>query len=135
VAEQAALRAETIAAFHSSAAVQGADTGDAEQEEEGGLFTLREKTKNEVEREEAEYRAYLEREVGPLEKILDLGEEERVGDGMRRQEEDVHLPPGDADSGKKRKKKGGKVVEEKKETDQEFLIKCVRSLHSISHNI
>jgi protein KRI1 len=131
VAEQAALRAETIAAFHSSAAVQGADAGDAEQEEEdGGLFTLREKTRDEIEREEAEYRAYLEREVGPLEKILDLGEEENVGGGMRRQEEDVHVPPGGPDSGKKkRKKKGGKDVEERKETDQEFLIKCVCSLH------
>jgi protein KRI1 len=124
VAEQVALRAETIAAFHSGAAAQGADAGDAEQEEEGGLFTLREKTRDEVEQEEAEYRAYLEREVGPLEKILDLGEEEKVGDGMRRQEDDVHVPPSEADSGKKkRKKKGVKVAEERMETDQEFLIK------------
>ncbi|KAI0295298.1 hypothetical protein BC826DRAFT_292598 [Russula brevipes] len=76
VAEQAALRAETVAAFHSSAGA-----GDAEQDEEGGLFTLREKTRDEVEREEAEYRAYLEREAGPLEKILDLGE--RVRSRMR----------------------------------------------------
>ena len=128
VAEQAALRAETIAAFHSSgaAAVPGADAGDAERdEEEGGLFTLREKTRDEVEREEAEYRAYLEREVGPLEKILDIGEEEKVGDGIRPQEEDVHVAPAEADSGKRRKKRKGKVTEERKQTDQEFLIKCV----------
>jgi protein KRI1 len=126
VAEQAALRAETIAAFHSGGVVQGDDAGDAEQEqEEGGLFTLREKTRDEVEREEAEYRAYLEREVGPLEKILDIGEEEKVGDGIRPQEEDVHVAPAEADSGKKRKKRKEKVVEERKETDQEFLIKCV----------
>jgi protein KRI1 len=129
VAEQAALRAETIAAFHSGTALQDADdTGDAaeEEEEEGGLFTLREKTKDEVEREEAEYRAYLEREVGPLEKILDIGNEEKTVGEVRRQEEDVHVPPGEADSGKKkRKKKGGKVVEERKVTDQEFLLKCV----------
>ena len=128
VAEQAALRAETIAAFHSGTVVQDADdTGDSaeEEEEEGGLFTLREKTRDEVEREEAEYRAYLEREVGPLEKILDIGEEEKTVVDVRRQEEDVHVPPDEADSGKKkRKKKGGKVVEEKV-TDQEFLIKCV----------
>ena len=127
VTEQAALRAETIAAFHSGAALRGADdTGDAaEEEEEGGLFTLREKTKDEVEREEAEYRAYLEREVGPLEKILDIGDEEKTVDEGRRQEDDVHESPGEAVSGKKkRKKKGGKVVEEKKVTDQEFLIKC-----------
>ena len=141
VAEQAALRAETIAAFHSNDAVQGADdTGDAEmeeeEEEEGGLFTLREKTRDEVEREEAEYRAYLEREVGPLEQILDIGEEEKAGDEVRRLEEDVHVPPGAADSGKKkRKKQGGKVAEERKQTDQEFLVKCVCFSHSISHNI
>ena len=134
VAEQAALRTETIAAFHSNDVVQGADdAGDAEleeEEEEGGLFTLREKTRDEVEREEAEYRAYLEREVGPLEQILDIGEEQKAGDEVRRPEEDVHVPPGEADAGKKkRKKKGGKVAEERKQTDQEFLVKCVCSSH------
>jgi protein KRI1 len=133
VAEQAALRAETIAAFHSGAA----DTGYAERQEEGGLFTLREKTRDEVEREEAEYRAYLEREVGPLEKILDLGEEEKAeGWILRKGEEDMLVPLGEADSGKKgKKKKGKKIVEKRDETDQEFLVKCVCSQHSISHNI
>ena len=133
VAEQAALRAETIAAFHSSAA----DTGYAERQEEGGLFTLREKTRDEIEQEEAEYRAYLEREVGPLEKILDLGEEEKAEEAiLRKQEEDMHVPLDEADSGKKKKKKKGKkVVEKREETDQDFLIKCVCSQHSISHYI
>jgi protein KRI1 len=125
VAEQAALRTETIAAFHSSAA----DTGYAERQEEGGLFTLREKTRDEVEQEEAEYRAYLEREVGPLEKILDLGEEEKAEEWiLRKEEEDVHVPLGEADSGKKKKKKKGeKIVEKREEADQEFLVKCVCS--------
>ena len=126
-AEQAALRAETIAAFHSgaTATVGSAGSGGEELEEEGGLFTLRQKTKDEVEKEEAEYRAYLEREVGPLEKILDLGEERQVEDGTGRlAEEDVPIHPGETDAGKKkRKKKGKKGVEERKETDQEFLIK------------
>lgn len=133
VAEQAALRAETIAAFHSSAA----DKGHAEQQEEGGLFTLREKTRDEVEQEEAEYRAYLEREVGPLEKILDLGEEEKAeGRILRKEEEDMHAPLGEADSRKKNKrKKGKKVVEKREETDQEFLMRCVHFQHSIPHNI
>jgi protein KRI1 len=114
VAEQAALRAETITAFHAN----GADAGDAEEEGEGGLFTLREKTRDELELEEAEYRAYLEGEVGPLEKILDLGEEGEV--------KDARVRPSEADS-RKKKKKAGKVVKERKETDQEFLIKYVRS--------
>ncbi len=64
--EQAALRAETIAEFHTSTAADDID-GEVAKQEEGSLFTLREKTRDEVEREEAEYRAYLEREVGPLE--------------------------------------------------------------------
>jgi protein KRI1 len=127
VAEQAALRAETIAAFHSSAA----DTGYAEQQGEGGLFTLREKTRDEVEQEEAEYRAYLEREVGPLEKILDLGEEEKAEEWMlQKEEEDMRVPLGEADSGKKnKKKKSKKIVEKREETDQDFLIKYVCSQH------
>lgn len=128
VAEQAALRAETIAAFHSSAA----DTGYTEQQEEGGLFTLREKTSDEVEQEEAEYHAYLEREVGPLEKILDLGEEGI----LRKEEEDMQVSLGGVGSGMKNKKnKGKKVVEKREVTDQEFLIKCVCSRHSIPQNI
>lgn len=122
VAEQAALRAETITAFHTD----GADAGDAEEEGEGGLFTLREKTRDELELEEAEYRAYLEGEVGPLEKILDLGEEGEVKDAIRWQEdEDVRVRPGEANSGKK-KKKVRKAAKERKETGQEFLIKYVR---------
>ncbi|KAH9047329.1 hypothetical protein EDB84DRAFT_1619218 [Lactarius hengduanensis] len=117
--EQAALRAETIAAFHAGTA---ADGGIAEREE-GGLFTLREKARDEVEREEAEYRAYLEREVGPLEKILDLGEEGKTEDEVR-QEEDAHLA--EAEAGKKKKgKRGRKSAEERKETDQEFLINYI----------
>jgi hypothetical protein len=66
---------------------------------------------------------------------LDFGEEGKVEDVMRWQEdEDVHEHPGDAGSRKKKKKKrGGKVEEERKETDQEFLIKCVCSSPFISH--
>ncbi|KAH8996823.1 Krr1-domain-containing protein, partial [Lactarius akahatsu] len=116
--EQAALRAETIAAFHAGTAADG----EIAEREEGGLFTLREKARDEVEREEAEYRAYLEREVGPLEKILDLGEEGKTEDEVR-QEEDAHLA--EAETGKKKKKKGRKSAEERKETDQEFLINYI----------
>jgi protein KRI1 len=127
--EQVALRAETIAAFHASAAADNIDGEVAKQEKEGGLFTLREKTRDEVEREEAEYRAYLEREVGPLENILDLGEEGKTEGEVRPQEDDDrHAHPAEAETGKKKKKKkkGRKSGEERKETDQEFLIKCVR---------
>jgi len=134
VVEQAALRAETISAFHSGPdAREEADVGGAESEEseEGGLFTLREKTKDEVEQEEAEYRAYLEREVGPLEKILDLGDEEGIVEdetSRKMETEEVHVHADETSPGrKKKKKKGKKVVDERKGTDQEFLIKCVSS--------
>ena len=124
--EQAALRAETIAAFHESAAADGEMV--KREQEEGGLFILRERTRDEVEREEAEYRAYLEREVGPLENILDLGEKGKIVGEVRRQEDDdkhAHAAEAEAGKKKKKKKKGGKSGEESKETDQEFLIKCV----------
>ena len=75
-----------------------------------------------MEREEAEYRAYLEREVGPLEKILDIGEEGKT-EGEVRLQEDAH--PTETETEKKKKKKGRKSEEDRKETDQEFLIKCV----------
>ncbi len=131
--EQAALRAETIAAFHESTAAD--EVAKQEEQEEGGLFTLREKTRDEVEREEAEYRAYLEREVGPLEEILDLGEEGKTEGEVRRQEDDdTHAHPAEAETGKKKKKKKGrKSGEERKETGQEFLIKCVLC-SSVIHN-
>ena len=79
-----------------------------------------------MELEEAEYRAYLEHEVGPLEKILDLGEEAKVGGEIRRREDGGSpVRSSEPDTGKKKKKKKtSKVVEQRKETDQEFLIKC-----------
>ena len=123
------LRAETIAAFHT-------DTGGGvakEEEDEGGLFTLREKTRDELELEEAQYRAYLEREVGPLEEILDLGEDAKVGDEIRRREDEGSpVRSGEPDTAKEKKKKKKGKVAEKKVTDQEFLIKCVAFLF-LSH--
>ena len=56
VEEQEALRKETIAAFRAG----GSDDSD----EEDNLLVPREKTKDEIEQEEEEYREYLQREVG-----------------------------------------------------------------------
>ncbi|KAI0300435.1 KRI1-like family C-terminal-domain-containing protein [Multifurca ochricompacta] len=127
VAEQAALRAETIAAFHFSTVERGLDANDMEQDE-GGLFTLREKTKDEMEQEEAEYRAYLEREVGSLEKILDLGDNGK-GETRPKGEEDAqpHHSEKEIGKGKRKRKKRVKsaVGEETKELDQEFLINYI----------
>ena len=136
--EQAALRAETVAAFHAGTVADDVDGEVVNQEQQGGLFTLREKTRDEVEAEEAEYRAYLEREVGPLEKILDLGEEGKTEGEVRLQEDDdKRALPAEVETGKKKKKKkkGRESGEERKETDQDFLIKCVRRfpvIHTMS---
>ncbi|KAF8891880.1 KRI1-like family C-terminal-domain-containing protein [Infundibulicybe gibba] len=54
IEEQRVLRDETIAAFHHA----------VDEQDDGGLLIPRERTKDEQEREEEEYRAFLEREVG-----------------------------------------------------------------------
>lgn len=110
VEEQKALQQETIAAFH------GAISDD---DEEDDLLVPREKTKDELEREEEEYKEFLEREVG--EDLRNLVTVESEG-GVK--VEEVELK-----SGKKKKdKKKGNEKEGKKsrvENDQEFLMKYV----------
>jgi len=68
VQEEAALRKETISAFHSV----GIGNGD-----EGDLLIPREKTKDEQEQEEEEYRVFLEREVGDLHGIGEVDERKK----------------------------------------------------------
>ncbi|KAF9047752.1 KRI1-like family C-terminal-domain-containing protein [Panaeolus papilionaceus] len=129
VQEQELLRKETIAAFH--AAIP----------EEGGDFLIpREKTKDELEREEEEYKAFLEREVGDLRDLISVGgsdveDEEDVGKAEGIDEEDG----GDEGVGtkdrkkKKKKKKKSKAKGEdqtqpkktKAEEDQEFLMNYI----------
>jgi len=82
VQEQEALRQETIAVFH-GAADKVADEDD--------FLIPREKTKDEREREEEEYRAFLEREVGDLKELVtvdvdDASEEEEVKNDDERDE-------------------------------------------------
>lgn len=110
VQEQEALRDETISAFHHAV------SDDEDDELEGGLLTLREKTKDELERQEEEYRAYLEREVGDVKTLIQL-EDERKDSGDALVSALVKEEKKDMRS-KKRKAR-------KEETDQEFLLKCV----------
>ena len=69
VQEEAALRKETISAFHSAGISNGDDEGD--------LLILREKTKDEHEQEEEEYRVFLEREIGNLHGAGEVDEKKR----------------------------------------------------------
>lgn len=123
VEEQRALRSETISAFHHAAAAR-------EDEDEDELLVPREKTKDELEREEEEYRAFLEREVGQdLKTLVTIeGDSVKVGDGDGIEE------------GKKKKKGKKERIKEKEasqgqaprkskeEEDHEFLMKYASSL-------
>ncbi|KAG8961488.1 hypothetical protein FRC03_005330 [Tulasnella sp. 419] len=60
VEEQEQLRSETVSAFHQAIA----------DDEEDDLLILREKTKDEIEKEEEEYKEYLKKEVGDVRKLV-----------------------------------------------------------------
>jgi protein KRI1 len=122
--EQRALRASTIAAFHHAVS--------SDEDGEDGVLVPREKTKDEVEREEEEYREFLRGAVGGELELEGLVEIEEDSLGIRVQEEE---------GGKKKKKKGKKERKEeegkskgkgksKEEGDQEFLM---RSLSFMIH--
>jgi protein KRI1 len=133
VQEQATLRKETISAFHTAINDDASSADDNDSDDE--LLVPREKTKDEREVEEKEYRAFLEREVGDLKEIIGIEEEETVKeqDGI------------DEGAGKKKKKKASKDDKStkkerttKEEEDQEFLMRYrneltfLRSKHSHS---
>ena len=130
VEEQEIIRKETIAAFH----------GAVDNQDEDNFLIPREKTQGEREREEEEYRAFLEREVGDLREVVsvdDLGDEEK----SVREEGQENGDGKDAGAEKRKKKKksikskdqrdpnneppNGKQKQTKAEKDQEFLMKYV----------
>lgn len=110
--EQVALRQETIAAFHTA----------VDKEVDDDFLIPREKTKDEIEREEEEYRAFLEREVGDdLKEIVTL---DVPGDAEMKVEESAEEQQ---EKKKKKRKSEGQLKKSEAEGDQEFLMKCVRS--------
>ncbi|EIW53933.1 Krr1-domain-containing protein [Trametes versicolor FP-101664 SS1] len=118
VEEQKELRSKTIAAFHTAV-----DAKDESEEEEDDFLVPREKTKDEIEREEEEYRAFLEREVGEDLSELVTVETDAAGvwdgtgadsDGDRSQKKS-----------KKGKKKDKKPLNGKQDEDQEFLLNYI----------
>ncbi|KAF8331256.1 Krr1-domain-containing protein [Amanita rubescens] len=120
VEEQQVLRNETIAAFHG--AVAGEDEDGDESDEGGGLLVPREKTKDEMEREEEEYRAYLKKEVGS--DLEDLITVEKVNDEFAQAEKSSDI---EVDAKKKKKKKKSKEskVKSKEQEDHEFLMSYI----------
>jgi protein KRI1 len=101
---QEALRSETIAVFQ-SAVDADSDTDD--------LLIPREKTKDEIEQEEEEYRQFLQREVGK-----DIGKLITIAEGIERVHEENEV---DARVKKESKRKKGK--KDKEPGDHEFLMK------------
>lgn len=120
VQEQRKLRDETVAAFHIAV------SGDASEDD---LLVPREKSKDELQREEEEYQEFLRREVGEdLHQLIEV-DQDVIG---------IHEnAPGEGDSGGKKKKKKdkgkekekakgrSKTKEDKEKEDQEFLMKLV----------
>lgn len=120
VQEQAALKKETIQAFH--AAVDDDDDDD--------LLVPREKTKDEIEREEEEYQEFLQREVGhDLKDLITVDADESAPIVVETEASTSH----ETEKKKKKASKEGKAKSEKskEEEDQQFLLECV-SLGSIS---
>lgn len=129
VREQEDLRKETISAFHTA-------VNNKDEEEEDDLLVLREKTKDEVEKEEEEYRAYLEREVGEdLSKLIEVEKDE---DAVKVEEEEADKEDTSERKEKKNKKEKGKEKKSKdgkkkskQEADQEFLLEYVPGFSSL----
>jgi protein KRI1 len=115
VEEQQVLRNETIAAFHG--AVAGEDEDGDENDDGGGLLVPREKTKDEMEQEEEEYRAYLKKEVGS--DLEDLITVEKVDNGFEKSS-DIEV---DAKKKKKKKKSKESKAKSKEQEDHEFLMR------------
>lgn len=131
VQEQYALRKETISAFH---------TITQEGEGDDDFLVPREKTKDEQELEEEEYRAYLEREVGDLENIIggnddtppleaeDEREENDNEEDVQRRKKRKKKNNAKDQSGETEKPKGKR--KSKEEEDQQFLMKYVFLAHT-----
>ncbi|THH07868.1 hypothetical protein EW145_g3091 [Phellinidium pouzarii] len=128
--EQAELRKETISAFHSALA------GDGTAEDEDDILIPREKTKDEIEREQEEYREFLTREVG--EDISGLVTVEEGGN-VKMNVEDEDGDEGTEDVAeesekKKKKKKKTKGKKTKEEADHEFLMNYILGRGWIDHS-
>lgn len=109
--EQHQLRDETRAAFHTA----------VDESDDDGLLVPREKTKDELEREEEEYREYLRHAVGQdLEGLIEV----------ENSEIDAEAKTSEEGAGKRKKSKSKKKGNEskgmsKQEADQEFLMNYI----------
>ncbi|KAG1739083.1 KRI1-like family C-terminal-domain-containing protein [Suillus paluster] len=109
--EQRQLRDETRAAFHTA----------VDQSDDDGLLVPREKTKDELEHEEEEYREYLKHAVGEDLEGLVVVENSGIDAGT----EDSEERAGDKEKSKTKKKGDKAKGMSKQEADQEFLMNYI----------
>ena len=103
------------------------DPANADDEDDDDILIPREKTKDEIEREEEEYREFLAREVGEdiggLVNVERAGnssaEDEKENDGISGKDENK----GETGKNGKKKKRRGKERMLKEHEDHEFLMK------------
>ncbi|CAG8716595.1 1846_t:CDS:2, partial [Acaulospora colombiana] len=114
VQEQQHLKSETIKAFKDAVS----------SEDEDDLLVAREKTKDEIEIEEEEYREFLQREVGPN---IDLQDLITVEEGIERIHEEGEGDTTIHGNNKKGKKSKSLKKQEKRneETDRDFLFNYI----------
>lgn len=95
--------------------------------EEDDLLVLREKTKDDLEREEEEYKAFLEREVGgDLAELITVEAEGVVAEvEVKEDEEGTAKGTEGRKKAKKEKKNASKQKCSKEEEDQQFLLEYV----------
>lgn len=91
---------------------------------------LREKTKDEVEKEEEEYKEFLEREVGhDLHELITVAGDEDVGvSEVKEEEEEEGATKEERKKARKDKKRKAKDIKRKEDQDQQFLFECVLTL-------
>ncbi|PFH51649.1 hypothetical protein AMATHDRAFT_74825 [Amanita thiersii Skay4041] len=122
VEQQKALRDETIAAFHHALTDASEDSDDSG----GGVLIPREKTKDELEKEEEDYRAFLENELGSdLEDLITV--ETFEPDAAELQTRNSRNPEADGSTrGKSQQHKSrGPKKSTKEQEDQEFLMNYI----------
>ncbi|KAG8903821.1 hypothetical protein FRC00_014474, partial [Tulasnella sp. 408] len=109
--EQEALRRETISAFH--------DAIDEDGEDDDGLLVLRKEFKDDVDEEDEEYRAYVQKEVGDIKQLLWVDEEARAA--VRPDDEDEEGEQAIAESSKKKEKRKKKKKKNPEDEAEQFL--------------